>query len=216
MTDNLIKRHIARAMATVRQAFRMVIGRSNSTNSIQFVSGDGVAGERLRDNEIFQHYGFTSNPLPGTMAIVMPIGGKTSHGVVIATEHATYRLVGLKPGELALYTDEGAKTVFKRGRIIETDCDVFRVNCKEFEVNASEQSTFNTPTLTASEEAIVEGQLTGRGGLALSGSAGEGGVTASIDGGVEATGEGIFNGVKTSTHKHPGDSGGTTDSPIAG
>lgn len=214
--DSVIKRHVARALAGVRQAFRAVIGRSSSANGVQYVSLDGLAGEQLRDNEQFQEYGFTSNPLPGTMAVVLPLGGKTSHGIVIATEHATYRLVGLAPGEVALYTDEGAKIVMKRGRVIETDCDVFRVNCKAYEVNATEGSTFNTPTLTASDEAVVNGMVTGKGGLALSNDAGGDGPVAQIAGSVQASGEGTFNGVRVSKHKHPGDSGGTTDEPIPG
>ena len=95
-----------------------------------------------------------------------------SHGIVIATEHGTYRLKGLKSGEVALYTDEGAKIVLKRGRIIETECDVFRVNCKTYEINASEKSDFNTPMLTASAQVTAKAKITGQGGIAVSGGSG--------------------------------------------
>lgn len=133
-----IDKRIGRALGQIRQAFRAVIARVNSSPSVQLLSGQGVAGEQLRDNELFQHYGFTSCPPSGTMAIALPLGGKTSHGVIIATEHATYRLVGLQEGELAIYTDEGTKLVMKRGRVIETDCDEYRLTCKTFTVNATE------------------------------------------------------------------------------
>ena len=97
------------------------------------------------------------------------MGGKTSHGIVIATEHGSYRLKALKTGEVALYTDEGAKIVLKRGRLIETDCDVFKVNCKTWEVNASDKADFNTPMLSASEQVTAGGQLNGNGGMAIKG-----------------------------------------------
>lgn len=212
--QRMIRQQIDRAMTQVRQAFRGVISRASSAQGIQYVSLNGLDSEQLRDNEQFQEYGLTSNPPAGTMAVVIPVNGKTSHGIIIATEHATYRLVGLKPGEVALYTDEGAKIVLKRGRIIEVDCDVYRVNCLEYEVNAVSKADFNTPTLTASEEAVVNGKVTGKGGLALSGGAG-GGPAAVIEGSVEASGDGVFNGVSSTEHRHV-ETGGTTDAPIPG
>ncbi|NHX34695.1 phage baseplate assembly protein V, partial [Escherichia coli] len=78
----------------------------------------------------------------GTEAIILPLGGRSSHGIVIATEHGAYRLAGLESGEVALYTDEGAKIVLKRGRIIDVECDLYRVNCKQYEVNAEEKADF--------------------------------------------------------------------------
>ncbi|KXA78998.1 phage baseplate protein [Bordetella pseudohinzii] len=205
-----IEKRISRALGQLRQAFRAVIARVNSGPSVQLVSGQGVAGEQLRDNELFQHYGFTSCPPSGTMAITLPLGGKTSHGVIIATEHATYRLVGLQEGELAIYTDEGTKMVIKRGRVIETDCDEYRLNCKTFAVNATESSTFTTPTLTASEKAVINGLVTGKGGLALSG--GEGGVAAEIDGGLRATGKIQSGNVSLDDHDH-NETGSVTGKP---
>jgi len=49
---------------------------------------------------------------------VLPLGGRTSDGIMIATEHSSYRLQGLESGEVAIYTDEGASIVLKRNRII--------------------------------------------------------------------------------------------------
>ncbi|MEE9928969.1 MAG: phage baseplate assembly protein V [Microvirgula aerodenitrificans] len=199
---------IQRAMSGVRQAFRGVLTRADSASATQLVQADGLAGERLQDNELFQHYGFTSNPLPGTMAVVLPIGGRTSHGIVIATEHGSYRLKALEAGEVALYTDEGAKIVLKRGRVIETECDVFRVNCKQWEVNASDKADFNTPMLTASAQLTAQGQFSGNGGMALQGGSG-----AVITGGLTATADVVAGGKSLMSHTHPGDSGGVTGAP---
>lgn len=205
-----VDKRIRRAMAGVRQGFRGVLTRTRSTGSVQLVQGDGVAGEQLQDNELFQHYGFTSHPLPGTMAVILPVGGKTSHGIVIATEHGSYRLKALAPGEVALYTDEGARIVMKRGRLIETDCDVFKVNCKTWEVNASDKADFNTPMLTASAQVTAQGQVNGNGGLAVQGGDGasfagnvrQSGGSYSTDGDVVAGGKSFL------LHHHPGDTGG--------
>lgn len=205
-----VDKRIGRALGLIRQAFRAVIARTNSAPNVQLVSGQGVAGEQLRDNELFQHYGFTSRPPSGAMAIVLPLGGKTSHGVIIATEHASYRLVGLQEGELAIYTDEGTKMVMKRGRVIETDCDVYRLNCKTFAVNATESSTFTTPTLTASDEAVINGRVTGKGGMALSG--GADGVAAQIEGGLRATGDIQGGNVSLDNHNH-NENGTVTSKP---
>ena len=196
-----VDKRIRRAMAGVRQAFRGVLTRVGSSTAVQLVQADGLAGEQLQDNELFQHYGFTSNPLPGTMAVILPVGGRTSHGIVIATEHGSYRLKALAPGEVALYTDEGAKIVLKRGRVIETECDVYRVNCKSWEVNASDKADFNTPMLTASEQVTAQGQFSGNGG-------------AAITGGLTATGDVVAGGKSMMHHTHIGDSGGVTGEPI--
>ncbi|MGL9774685.1 MAG: phage baseplate assembly protein domain-containing protein [Sodalis sp. (in: enterobacteria)] len=39
--------------------------------------------------ELFQHYGLTSVPPASTMAVVLPVGGRTRHSIVIASKHST-------------------------------------------------------------------------------------------------------------------------------
>lgn len=207
-----IERRINGVLNRIRLAFRTRLTRVNSNGPLQTFQAKGLAGESLQDSELFQHYDFTSNPLPGTMAIVLPLGGLTSHSIVIATEHATYRLQALKPGEVALYTDEGARIVLKCGRLIETDCDEFRVNCKQFVVNAKEKADFNTPMVTAREQVTAQGKITSNGGLAI-----KGGNSASFTGNVTQTGgsystdgDVIAGKISLTYHGHDGDSGGKT------
>jgi len=210
-----IDSRIRRALASIRQAVRVVIGSVNSTSPVQAASGEALAGEQLRDAELMQDYGYTSVPPAGTMGVVVPLGGRTSHGVVIATEHATYRLKALKTGEVALYTDEGAKIVLKRGRVIEIDCDVFRANCNEFEVNASDKADFNTPVLTASQQAIVKHQLTGQGGLVVSNeNGGSGSSAATITGTIHVTEDVMADTVSLRHHVHPVPALGVSDEPV--
>ncbi|EDM1754407.1 phage baseplate assembly protein V [Salmonella enterica subsp. diarizonae] len=164
---NKVDQRINTALNRIRNAFRGVLTRVNSTGPAQTIQGKGLGAEQLQDMELFQHYGFTSNPLPGTMAVVLPINGKTSHGIVIATEHGRYRLKELKPGEVALYTDEGCNIVLKRGKIIEANCDDFIVNAKnkysvntaDYDVNATNKANFDTPLLKATND-IADGTST--------------------------------------------------------
>ncbi|EKA7629025.1 phage baseplate assembly protein V [Salmonella enterica] len=198
---HIISQRINQALARIRQAFRILIGATDSAAAVQRTQAQGIGNENLRGIELFQQYGFTSHPLPGTMGIVLPLGGVSSHSIVIATEHGAYRLKSLNPGEVALYTDEGAKIVLKRGKLIEADCETFRVNCTDFEVNsrqkaeinctgftvnsrqaavncdtwataANNSATFTTPQLTASQNLTAQGLLSGNGGMSVKGGAG--------------------------------------------
>ncbi|GAB7214757.1 phage baseplate assembly protein V [Dickeya oryzae] len=113
MWDN-VEAKIRRAMNGVRQAFRVRLSRISSVGPVQTFQANGLAGEQIQDAELFQHYGFTSNPPAGTMGIVIPLGGRTSHSVVVATESASYRIKALASGEVAIYTNEGAAITLKK------------------------------------------------------------------------------------------------------
>lgn len=111
-----IDARIRRALGGIRLAFRGVVTLVKAAGAVQFVQLDGVSGEQLQDNELFQHFGFTSNPPAGSMAIVLPLGGKTSHGIIIATEHGSFRLKNLASGETALYNEWGDYVALKADR----------------------------------------------------------------------------------------------------
>jgi phage baseplate assembly protein V len=104
------------------------------------VQVSGLAGETVQDNELFQHYGWTSHAPAGTEAVVLPIGGNSSQGIIIATEHAQYRIKDLAAGEVAIYTDEGDSIVLKRGHLIE-------VTTQTLKINATTKVEMNTPLL---------------------------------------------------------------------
>lgn len=169
---NEVNRRISQALGRIRLAFRIAIGSVDSGAKVQTIQAAGIGGESLRGNELFQQYGFTSCPHPGTMGIVLPLGGVSTHGIVIATEHGAYRLKGLKAGEVALYDDQGTKIVLKRGRIVDIECDAFRVNCINYEVNAKNRADFNTPSLNASQALTAEGKISGNGGIGIKGGEG--------------------------------------------
>ena len=131
---------IAKAFGQVRSAFRAKLNRVNTAGPIALVQGEGLAGEQVQDAELFQQYGLTSNPPANSMAVILPVGGKSSHGIVIATEHGSYRFKELASGEVALYTDEGDSIVLKRGHVIE-------VTTRTLTINATTKVEMNTPLL---------------------------------------------------------------------
>lgn len=150
-----LDRSIQRAMGQIRQAFRGVLTALDTSPPVQLAQADALAGEQLQAAELFQHYGLTSAVPAGAQVIVLPLGGKTVHAVIIGTEHASYRLTGLESGEVALYDDQGQKIVLKRGRVVEVHTDTLVVN-------ASAKVTFNTPLVETSGELETVGDITDR------------------------------------------------------
>lgn len=191
-----IDKRIRRALGGIRLAFRGVLTLVKAAGYVQLVQLDGLQGEQLQDAELFQHYGITSNPPAGTMAIVLPIGGKTAHGIIIATEHGSYRLKSLAPGELAIYDDQGQKVHITRAGIVIDGAG------KPVNIQNTPSVTMTTPLVHATQAMTVDGLLTVSGGMAISGGTG---ATATINGNIVTTGT-ITNNAKNvdSTHTHGG------------
>jgi len=152
----LVRDQVARVMGNVRQAFRATAA-SNTHGTLIGVEMQGLAGEPV-SGELFQHYGFSSAPLSGAEYLVIPVGGKSSHSVVVASEDGRYRLK-LQDGEVSLYTDEGDYVHMKRGRMIEivTDDLVFKVKNKV---------RFETPRVEMTGDQQVDGGIKAEGEIA--------------------------------------------------
>ncbi|QOF68294.1 phage baseplate assembly protein [Actinobacillus sp. GY-402] len=113
---------------SIRQVFRGKLNLIKSEDEIQKAQVSGLADETLQDVELMQHFGFTSVPPENTEAVIIPIGGATSHGVIVATEHGAYRIKNLGKGETAIYNQSGAQIVLKRGKVIDINCDTLHIN----------------------------------------------------------------------------------------
>lgn len=114
MSPAAIKAQVARALSLLRSPFRAVIGKLAMAKPVQLANVDGLAGEPVPSLELMQHFGFTSTPPDGTTAIVVPLGGRTSASVIVATEHSAHRLVLNERGEAALYAQDGSWVHLKR------------------------------------------------------------------------------------------------------
>jgi phage baseplate assembly protein V len=222
----VIDARIDRALARRRLAFRGKITRVNADAPVQLVQIDGVADEQLQDNELMQHYGYTSNPPAGTMGVVLPVGGRTAHGIVVATEHGTYRLKALKPGEVAVYTDEGDSIVLKRGRLIEVTTQTLKINAStkveittpDMVVTAANQVLMTTPLVKASAVVTADGKINGNGGMAIQGGTGAtfSGNVAQTGGSITTDGDVQASGKSLAGHAHGGvqPGSGNTGTPI--
>ena len=98
---------IAEAVNGVRQALKGTVNGSNVNTENQTLTVEGFSGEALPDVEYFQHYGHASRPLDGLQNITLPLGGKTSHAVVIAVQGDKVMVGKLQPGESIQYAGGG-------------------------------------------------------------------------------------------------------------
>lgn len=138
--NKLIDARIQRAMAKRRPAFRGRLKRINTAPGVSMVQCVGTDNEPLPGLELMQHYGFTACPLGDAQVIVLPLGGKTSQGVIIATEDSQYRIKQLADGEVAIYSHNGDSIVLKNGRLIE-------ITTETLKINATTKVEMNTPLL---------------------------------------------------------------------
>ena len=196
------------AVDEIRQAFRGVLHLVKSADNIQKVQASGLADETLQDVELMQQFGFTSVPPANTQAVILPIGGQTTHGIVIATENGSFRLKNLQGGEVAIYDESGSSIVLKKGRLIEIDCDVLKIN-------ATTKVDISSPLVETDQVFTAQGQINGNGGMAVQGGSG-----ASFTGNVQQSGGSFTTDgdvkagvISLSNHKHTGDSGGKTSKP---
>lgn len=152
-----VRREINRALAGVRQALRGMLSTLSLSTRIQRANGEGLAGEALADMELFQHFGFTSAPPAGTQLIVLPLGGRTSAAVVVATEHGAFRFRLGAAGEAAIYNQWGDVIHLRQDRTIH--------------VRAQALVQVQAPEATFSGNVAIAGNVSIAGSLAVNGAA---------------------------------------------
>lgn len=187
MSPDQVKLMIERAASRQRPAFRARLGLLKADTRVQLANIDGLSGEAQPDIEVMQHFGFTSTPPDGTQAIVLPLGGRTSASVIIATEHAAHRLHLDNRGEAAIYTDDGTWVYLKRGGHVH--------------IKAATRVLIECPLTETTGDLLVGGDINAVGNITD---------LVNDDGASMASSRAVFNG-----HTHPeNDSGGPTDQPI--
>lgn len=132
--------------------------------------------------------------------------------MIVATEHAAVS-IDLDTGEVSMVHREDHYIHLKNDRIVQIECDSYRVNCKQYEVSAKQGASFNTPKTIISGAAQINGLVTGKGGLTLSNEQG-GGQVASIVGSMKVSGDVAAGGVSLTGHTHKDSHGGQTDAPM--
>lgn len=208
----------ARLLRSLRTSIYTLIGRAvlhavNAAPGCQTLQVQVLADETQDDVEHVEPYGFTSNPLPGAEGVVLNVGGRRGAAVGFNFGNRGFRVVGLKSGEVCIYTDEGDKITLMRDRRmklktlhLEIDAEEdATINTKQYAVNASEGVAYNTPSYQLGSAgggcvASMEADMTIKG-------------NTNQDGSITSTGDQVAAGRSTAHHTHPGDSGGTTGEP---
>ena len=113
---------------------RAVVDSINDTKKMQLAKLRVLAGEVKDKIEVFQNFGFTSNPPVGSEAVVAFMSGNREHGIVLACGDRRIRFKGLAPGEAAVYTDDGTVIHLKKSGNIEVQASAkVLVTCPEAE-----------------------------------------------------------------------------------
>lgn len=108
--------NISRSVANL--ITRAVVTSLDSAKKCQAAGLKLIAGETKENVEYLEPYGFTSTAQEGAEGMVLFPNGDRSHGVVIVVADRRYRLKGLKPGEVALFDDQGQSVTLTREGII--------------------------------------------------------------------------------------------------
>ncbi len=143
MNGALVKEQIMRALAGVRQALRGKVLRVSAAKRVLLSQVSGMAGETFQDAEMFQHAGFRSVPLTGSQVIVIPLHGKSAHGVVISSSNGALHVANMAEGETAIFNEtDGHFIHLKNGRVIRMEADVI-------ELVATTKVSLQTPLVDA-------------------------------------------------------------------
>lgn len=124
---------IEHLLEPVFNRIRLMIGRC-VVIATRYNSGDLesdielVAGERRRDVEFIQQYGFSSRPKGNVSGVALFVGGSRDNGVVIATNGDD---IGekLEEGEILVHSPHGQRILLKSDGNIEISCSQ---DCKVF------------------------------------------------------------------------------------
>ena len=209
MDIKTIDKRIGQFFGNIRQAFRGRVARVKSGGGVQKIQVEGLEGETVQDLEHAENFGFTSHPPAGSDCVVVPLGGKTSHGIIVTTTNGAYRITGLAEGETAVYNADGAKMVLKKGRIIDIDCETLNIK-------APGGVNIDAPNVDCTAQITAAAQINGNGGLAVQGGKGAtfSGPISQTGGGFETDSDVVASGKSLVGHTHTGDSGGTTSPPL--
>lgn len=166
---------------------RAVVSLVNDALKMQALQVTMMADQTPDDAEHFQHYGFTSVPLPGAEGIALAVGGSTGHTVVINVDVRRYRIKNLPGGEVCVYDDLGQKVHLTRAGIIVNGAGL------PVKITNTPSITHDAPDTFCTGKLTVTGLLTYQAGLAGTGA----GQTSEIAGNIIVRGSATVDGAAT-------------------
>ncbi|HBM8993525.1 TPA: phage baseplate assembly protein [Citrobacter freundii] len=97
---------------------RAVVGSVKPGSKCQTVDVELIAGDQKGGIEHLEPYGFTSHSKPGAEALILFPDADRSHAVSVVVSDRRYRVRSLKPGEVAIYDDQGQSVTLTRTGIV--------------------------------------------------------------------------------------------------
>lgn len=139
---------INKLLNPLRRKLLLILGKAivtavNDDGELQQLQTTILKSEIKDRIDRYQNYGFTSNPLPGAQAVAVFNGGNRQSGIVLAVDDARYRVKNLKPGEVAIYTDEGDSITLHRNRHIKIRTKKFELDTEDCQIKTAKFSVTN-------------------------------------------------------------------------
>lgn len=158
MDARQLKQMIASALGSIRQALRGKLQRAGAAKQVILVQTEGLAGEAFNDAELFQQPGLRSVPLAGMQTIVIPLGGRSANGVVVAMSNGELFITDLQPGEIAVFNENdgvASSIILRNGRVIDITCGTLNINAADA-VNITAPNVNLATTTTAISATTVD------------------------------------------------------------
>ncbi|MFA2969773.1 phage baseplate assembly protein [Acinetobacter pittii] len=105
----VIQNQINKALGQIRQSFQGIVARGGS----EVLQLTGFSDETLQEVELFQQIGFTSYIPKDARVVVLPLQGKTSKSIVIATTGSPI-VINVTEGETCVYDQFGHSIWLKK------------------------------------------------------------------------------------------------------
>ena len=126
--------------------------------------------------------------------------GNRSNGIVFCVADRRYRLTNMKSGEVAIYDDQGQQVYFMRDQLlIKTPKKMVAEVGGTTAITSAGAVDITAPQTNIHGPLTVDGLITGKGGLQISGGSG-----AKVNGSLTTTGDVTAGGVSLEHHKHNG------------
>ncbi len=161
MNPDDVRKIMNRARTAQRHAVRARLKNLGSSR-VMLGQAEALAGEKFQKPEFFQQAGFRSRPLPNAEVIIIPLHGKSAHGVIISCANGQLHVANMQDGETAIFNEtDGHFIHLKNGKIIDVSCDTFNLNAA-VAVNINSpvvQATASTSVTLTTPQATVSGNV---------------------------------------------------------
>jgi len=166
-----LDRHKTRMLMGTAPALITAIDDSGPISKVQVRIND--TPEIVDGVPVMQFYGISTIAPVESDATGLFITGQRANPIIIGTNNQKARLRDQKPGEVAIFTDEGDKITFNRGNKINvvskdtvnvTPQNNFSVDTKDATIKASDKIKLDTPLVEITGNLKVDGTIEAGGG----------------------------------------------------